>query len=404
MRNKIGKLLAVLLAAVLLLCGTAAMAAPPDPVGSTPVSQDAVTHLGSLVGNNGSSVDACTVNGRNLLVITGDFTAYRDPQGVSRPALRAVVIDADTGAFLWGATSVNGWIQTAKCANEHIYFGGSFTSFQGVNRARTAAISATTFALTSWQSAFGSGAVWNIKSSDGDLFVAGLDAVRRVTGAGVQVWSRSFDCGVRTVLPMGSSVYVGGVFDNIKRPGTTSVPARGLAVLDSATGVPLSNQPTGSLSNNVRCDWSGANPLSLAYSAQRDALFVCEGGGLNRVRSVDAATGQNVWLRESAGDGQACVDVQGFAFVGFHRSGSNVDQSITSNWGAMGMILNGEDGTQAIWQPDPDFAGAGANKDGRNNGIIGAVYFGNRLYVVGGFKRVDGQEKLGIAAFAVNPE
>jgi len=412
MRNKIGKLLAVLLAAVLLSTSTSASTAepgdpPPDPVGVTPVSQDAVTHLGSLVGQNGSSTVACTVNGRNLLTITGDFTAYIEHQGVTQhPALKAVVIDADTGAFVWGASGINAteWVHTSACANGRIYFGGTFTSFMGVSRARTAAIDATTFELTPWQSSFSSGKVWNIKSSGGDLFVAGLDVVRRVTDAGAQVWSRGFDCGVRSVELVGGHVYVGGGFDAIKRPGTTSVPARGLAALDSVTGEPLGSQPTGSLPNTSRCKWDGANPLSLDYSTQRGALFVCEGGGLNRVRSVDVATGATVWAYDISGDGQACEDVQGFAFVGFHRSGDNVIPSESPNWGTMGMMRNGDDGTQAIWEPSPDFAGAGQNNDDRNNGIIGADYANGHLYVTGGFKSVSGENKLGIAAFPVGDQ
>jgi hypothetical protein len=376
-----------------------AMAAPPKPVGWTPISQGATRSVGSLIGDNGSSVTSCATSTRNLLTFTGDFTGYREPDGSVHSANKAVVINAKNGQFLWGASSVNGWVQSSHCALGKIFFGGSFTTFNGQPRNRVAALSASSLALTSWQPST-AGTVWSIDTEGSDVFLATGNQVKRVTTSGTQVWERGFDCAVRTVLPIGARVYVGGFFDHILRPGTTAKSARGLAVLSLASGSPYSNQPAGSIPNDTQCGWSGANPLSLAYDSNRGRVVACEGGTQNKVRSVSISTGDQMWIRSIDGDGQTCVFVRGYIFVGFHRN-----QPLHHNYGAMGAVLNGWTGAQAIWQPSPDFVGAGDNDDKRNNGIIGATYDKalDKLWVTGGFNSVDDLSRPKMAGFTVDP-
>lgn len=398
----------------MLLSLTPAAADPPDPVGWTPVDQHAMRGFGGLDGSNGSSHSTCVAGGRTLLITTGDFRGYRDPGGKWHLANKALVTNAATGRFLWGARAINGWVQTSHCVAGRIYFGGGFTSFNGVRRVRTAAINATNFRLLRW-SVPSRAQVWDITSGGDGLFVAGGTRVARVNPAsGTTVWRRDFDCTVRTVAHTGRFLYVGGFFDKILRPDRTRLAgARGLAKLHSATGQPAAVQPVGSLPNKANCRKpvadtsaysSGSNPLSLDVDRRRGRVVSCEGGRQNRVRAVSIATGRNAWLRSIAGDGQVCAMVQGYVFVGFHRSGANVIEENTPNWGAMGMILRGGDGRQAIWEPPTDFAGVGADRDNRNNGIIGAVYLPHlgQLHVTGAFKSVDGLTKRGLAAFAVD--
>lgn len=405
---------ALVATAFMLYSPTPAAADPPDPVGWTPVDQRAMRGFGALDGSNGSSHSTCIARGRQLLVTTGDFRGYRGPGGRWHVANKALVTDAATGRFLWGARAINGWVQTSHCVAGRIYFGGGFTSFNGVRRVRTAAISARDFRLLGW-SAPSRAQVWDITSGGDGLFVAGGTRVARVDAAsGRTVWRRDFDCTVRTVAHTGRFLYVGGFFDKILRPDRSRLAgARGLAKLRAATGWPAAVQPVGSAPNKANCREpvadtaaysSGSNPLSLDVDRGRGRVVSCEGGRQNRVRAVSIATGRNAWVRSIAGDGQVCLMVKSYVFVGFHRSGANVIEENSPNWGAMGMVLRGGDGRQAIWEPPIDFAGAGADRDNRNNGIIGAVYLPHlgQLHVTGAFTSVDGLKKRGLAAFAVD--
>ncbi|WP_109505957.1 hypothetical protein [Nocardioides speluncae] len=394
---------------------TPAAAEPPPTVGTAPVSDEAVRGLGKLVGRNGSSQTTCRVAGRPLLVTTGDFTAYVGPSGTSRPARRVVVTNARTGAFIWAPREVDGWVQTSHCAHGRIYFGGSFHRFHGQRRPGTAAVDATSFRLLRWTvpaGQFNGAEVRSIVSGNGAVFVAGGAKVARVDKTtGAVAWSRSFDCGVRALVQADRFVYAGGFFNTIIRPGARPIRARGLAKLKASTGAPTGLQPQGSKANRASCRtpydpkdptarYSGANPLALAHDRERGRIVACEGGISNRVRSVGMWSGRNVWVRLIDGDGQVCVIVGRMVFVGFHRANP---LARTHNWGAMGAFLHAGSGLQAAWQPDPDFTGYGPGRDGRNRGIIGAVYVPvlRRLYVTGSFDQVDGLLTPKLAAFAV---
>ena len=142
--------------------------------------------------------------------------------------------------------------------------------------------------------------------------------------------------------------------------------------------------------------YSGSNPLDFAWDDANKRLVECDGGLFDAVRSFNPRTGGIYWGRRLDGDAQTCTTVGKYTFVGFHRSSSNVNR-FTYDYGNMGLIIGSKTGIQKVWQPSPDFTGGGANRDGRNNGIIASVVADNKLFVGGAFTA----PKSKLAAFQI---
>lgn len=396
---------AAIITAVLTLSGVGGVLAAPDkPKGKTPVATTPST-FGTLLGHNGSSLTTCKAGGQQLLIISGDITGYKDPSGQDHAGDKLLAVNAKTGAFVWGASAINDWVQTTYCHKGIVYAGGAFTNINGQARTRTAALNAATGQLTKWTVPT-QGMVRSIHAVGNTVYIAGWKVEAVTTkGKGKKLWTASPDCGVRAVLRQGKFVYIGGFFDKVG-----SKKGHGLAKLRAKNGKPVAsfkpniaknkkncNQPT----NTPKDHYSGANPLSLAWDKKNKRLVSCDGGIANRVRAVNPKTGANKWVRAIDGDGQICTVVTPERlFVGFHRSGSRVE-NYTNNHGSMAMFVNLKNGKQTIWQPTPDFAGGGPNRDGRNNGVIGAVKVGKKLYVTGAFTSVGDVEAHKLAVFAI---
>lgn len=191
----------------------------------------------ALVRSIALSADGATV------YVGGNFATV---SGVAR--LRAVAVSAATGSVMtgWkadatasGTTFTN--VTTIDVAGSTVYLGGNFQAVNGVSRANTAAVDATTGSVSPWK-ANTSVTILGIAHDATRVFVVGrgsggfLRAFNNTTGS--QLWSSSADGDVQAVAVRGSEVYVGGHFNAVK-----SVTRHHLAALDAGTGSVLPWDP-----------------------------------------------------------------------------------------------------------------------------------------------------------------
>lgn len=374
-----------------------ALAKPPKPKGSTPVGTVPLAQFGSAIGNDVAALATFTMEGKRYVVVGGDITGYKDAANVTRKGDKLFVMD-ENGVFVWGAPSIQGgWLQQIQSVTSAggdlvtLYIGGTFTSVEGKARGHAAAYQVRStggklqIGLSPTWKPNVSGNIRGITYGDGRIYLAAsaVTAVDPINGA--KLWKTEFQCGAIALIYANKSVYAGGF--SRKAGGVTS---KGSFKLDPKTGKVDKKFKPSIPANKVTCGsgkdgYSGSIPLDFAWDSANKRLIECDGGIKNYVRSLNPRTGKRYWAHRMDGDAQVCTIVAGkYLFVGFHRGGPNTDR-YRYNYGDAGMMLGAKSGVQKKWQPKPDFAHSGANRDHRNNGIIDAVVVGKMLIVGGGF-------------------
>ncbi len=212
---------------------------------------------------------ATAANGR--VVVGGTFNQLRPPTGgtgtaVNRSAL--AVLNAETGApescalnvaYSAGTPTVRSLV--ASPDGNTVYVGGNFTSINGVNVTRVAAINPVTCTVTPFRGPSVSATVYAMALSGSRLYLAGafvsvggqprqkFAAVSTTSNSTVLPWTAqaglidrattvTADGRALTVSPDGSRVVVGGEFDTINGQDSHSI-----AVVDAATGANVRNYP-----------------------------------------------------------------------------------------------------------------------------------------------------------------
>jgi hypothetical protein len=397
------RVLITLLIAAFLLIGVrvpahAVTSSAPPSVGKGVMSTTALKRFGSFNGQDVSGLSSFRLKGRTYITVNGNFTSYT-VRGVTKPAYRFAIIDAQTGDLVFRTRSANGWIQVNHpiMSNRNtvatVYLGGNFSSLDGKPFHHVASYRITSsspgklrVALNLKWHPYIQGQVRALTSGDGRIYVGAwrITAVNPVSGA--KAWSVWTDCSALALLYHGGSVYAGGISRTF---GTYT--SRGAVKLNSDTGKINKRFRPVIAADKKRCKDpgatpievdGGANPLSFAWDPVHGRLLEGDGGMVNVVRSLNPTTGAQYWKHMLDGDAQTLSVIGRQVFVGHHRSGTRITHYRHNN-GAMGSLYDTGTGQQRVWQPDPDFTGMGKNADHRNNGIIGSVNLGT-VEVLGG--------------------
>lgn len=132
-----------------------------------------------------------------------------------------------TSSVIQSSSIANNQLRAIKVIDDKIYVGGYFTNIGGQNRNRIAALDTATFTVKSWNPNIGGGSVHDIKYNNG-LFVAGdfnyvggvskryLAKIDTATGLASSLSILINPASIiKTVLPIGTSVFIGGDFATV---------------------------------------------------------------------------------------------------------------------------------------------------------------------------------------------
>lgn len=387
-----------LLAIAVASPASAVTSTAPASRGKGVMSTTLLRRFGSFNGQDVSGLSSFRLHGRTYITVNGNFTSYT-VRGITEPARRFAIIDAETGRLVFGTKSTNGWIQVSRpVLSNHdtvatVYLGGSFTKLDGKPFHHVASYRITSPAAgklrislnAAWHPHI-AGHVRALTSGDGRIYIGAWRITAVSLATGKKSWTVWTDCSVLALLYHRGAVYAGGISRTF---GTFT--SRGAVKLNSDTGrvdtrfrpaLPANakrcNDPTATPSDRD----GGANPLCFAWDPVHGRLIEGDGGRVNVVRSLNPITGARYWKHQLDGDAQTVSIIGDQVFVGHHRSGRRLTHYGNNN-GAMGSLYDTRTGQQRIWQPSPDFSGSGNNADQRNNGIIASVNLG-RVEVLGG--------------------
>ncbi|MEJ5866630.1 PKD domain-containing protein [Pseudokineococcus sp. 5B2Z-1] len=323
-----GLLAAAALPVMLVLpLGAVAPATAAEPVAApAPVSADALP----TVQVDGVVWDTLVVGSR--VYATGAFAQAR-PAGAApgtsqTPRANILAFDLATGALLtsWNASlNGQGLSLAASADGSRVYVAGDFTTVNGTNRARVAALDATTGALVSGFRADANARVRAVEVSGGTVYLGGifsvvggqsrsrLAAVSAASGA-VQPWAPVADAEVMdVVVPQGTgSVVVAGRFATLNGEA-----ALGSGSLDAATGA------TRPWAANKTVQNYGENSAIYSLAASGGRVF---GTGYDYFGpsdfensfAADAATGAITWIAGCYGDTYDIAPVGGTVYTVGH--------------------------------------------------------------------------------------
>ncbi len=382
------------------------------------------------------SVSTVVPDGAGGWYIGGNFT-----QVGGQPRNRLARINADGSLHPWNPDA-NSYVTTIVVVGSTVYVGGNFTHIGGQVRNRIAALDAATGAVTAWnpdanQTVHALAVAGNIVYVGGSFsniggqvrrYIAALDAV---TGTAM-TWNPNGRysgisySGVFTIAIAGSTVYVGGRFQNIGGQARNHI-----AALDAATGTATAWNPNVTASNNgvytlvvtdgtvyaggwfsniggqnrnniaalnastgLATDWNPDAGFSSFGSVNTLAVtngtvyvggqFTNIGGqDRNHIAAIDVITGAatdwnpdaNEWVSTLAVDGSTIYVGGGFTSIG--------DEQLDRNNIA---ALNATTGVPTAWNPDAD------------NWVLTLAVDGSTLYAGGRFENIGGQARNRIAA------
>lgn len=374
---------------------------PPPSVGTSIVSTRPLARFGPVGGSDVTTLSQFVLRGRRYLVVGGQIDRYK-----TTPIGRLAIIDTSNGMLVWRAARINNFVQgsvavTHSTTSASVYFGGDFTSVNGVGFHRAAALNVTSPATgklsvalnTRWKPNV-QGEVRTITAGAGRVFLGAWNLTAVNTSTGAKYWSLWTDCSVLAAFYHGGYVYAGGIsrtFGTFTSRGAVKVSATTGKVNTTFKPVIAANPKrcTDPTATTTQVD-GGANPLSFAWDSRLGRLVEGDGGIKNRLRSLNPTTGAAYWVHNMDGDVQTVSAVGPEVFAGQHRSLNHQLNPVYNN-GMMGGMYSAKTGQQRIWQPNPDFAGTGANDatghslDHRNNGIIASINTGRMLILGGAF-------------------
>ncbi len=271
----------------------AGVAAPFDPDANGTVNALAVAGADTYVGGGFSSVNGSDRN-------------------------RLAALDATTGVLdtAW-APAANGDVIALEASSDGsvIFIGGAFTTIDGGDHRRIAAVDAVDGTIDPTFFAQANNKVHALHVAEGSLYIGGdfgtvsSNARKRIakldetTGAIAAGWDPIVDDSVRDIAtsPDGNLVYLGGLFDDID--GT---PRNEIAALDAATG-------------NLDPTWNpNTDRRVYEFEVTDSEVLVAMGGGGGRVYSFHPASGATNWFIQADGDVQALATRGEHVYVGGH--------------------------------------------------------------------------------------
>lgn len=249
----------------------------------------------------------------------GEFTRVANlDSGASLARTNLVALDRATGAPVTGwRADANAPVRALAVGNGGTLFvGGDFTTVQGENRSRLAAVDAAGSVVAGF-SPSANGRVWDLVADGGALFVAGqftrLDGTYRPGVVRVDATSGVLAAGfdatvgggkVQALAKQGSVLYLGGTFSSVG-----GQPHAFVASVDAATGA-----DTGWTVDPI-CDNCRVRDLAVSYD---DVVAAIGGEPGGWATAWSASTGERHWLRHADGEVQAVALSGSTAFFGGH--------------------------------------------------------------------------------------
>ncbi|WP_253259321.1 PKD domain-containing protein [Subtercola boreus] len=409
--------------------------APTDPTAATSpptVSADALPtpQINGVVWSQ-------TIVG-NTVYVGGNFTTAQPAGAASgvNTVSRTYVLSYNltTGALNTSfAPVLNGQVKavTASPDGSRIYVGGAFTTVNGVNRYRIAALDPTTGAVVTSFAPGTNSTVSAIAATATTVYLGGtfssigkdvrnkVAAVNATTGANLS-WDPNAaggDVTALTVSPDRTKVVVGGNFTSL---GGSTNPGFGLASTDAVSGAVLSGFAVNNLVRNGGSQASITSLTSDSDSFYGSGYVFGQGGNLEGSFRADWATGTITWVEDCHGDtysaastGTAlyiaghphyCGNIGGFQQTPqpwvFHRAlafSKSATQTITNDPLGYYNFAGNPAPTLLNWYPDFNTG----TFTGQSQGPWSVA--ANSQYVVygGEFTQVNGKRQQGLTRFAV---
>lgn len=274
-----------------------------------------ITAAGAVTGfdpDANGSVLALAVDGGDTYI----GGAFNSVNGVDRARLAAV--DATTGVLdMNWAPAANDDVIALEVSSDGsvIFIGGAFTTINGADHRRIAAVSASDGSIDGSFFAQANNRVHALHAADGSLYVGGdfgtissnarkrIAKLDEVTGAVAAGWDPQVDDSVRAIAtsPDGTLVYLGGLFDDIDGSARNEI-----AALDAATGA---LDPTWNPNTNRRV---------YEFEVTSEEVLVAMGGGGGRAYSFDPISGATNWFIHVDGDVQTLATRGDHVYVGGH--------------------------------------------------------------------------------------
>jgi hypothetical protein len=343
--------------------------------------------------------------------VGGRFTSVRPPGAaagtneVTQAYLAA--FDATTGDLVTSFTPVlNGQVYAVAASPDgsRIFFGGDFTTVNGVTRNRIAAFDTATGALVSHWKPSVSYRVKTIAVSGGAVYFGGsfglVNNIERLRLAAVSAdlgtllpWAPAVNGDVYAVdvADDGSKVYAGGQFSAVNGTNQNTVTSLdpvsgGVLPFPGASAVP---PPNGSCTTRVK-----------AIDASGDTVYFGNGGDgggcFDGTWAVDIATNTLKWKNECLGATEAVKVVNGWLYKGSHAHDCAHQGAggFPEGFGYRFLLTESlADGSLGPWFPNTN---AGPPTE------VGPLAFatgGNDLWVGGDFTTTNGVGQQGLTRF-----
>lgn len=304
--------------------------APPDPTTPTTVSTDVLP----TVQIDGVVWTQLVVG--NTVYVGGNF-ANAQPAGaaagvntVARTSILAY--NLQTGVLINSfAPVLNGVVRSIAASPDgsRIYIGGNFTTVNGVNKYRVAALNPTTGAVIGQFAADTNAQVYAVSATASTVYIGGvfstvngathnkIAAVNATTGVVNNSWNPGAGDGTVTAIvvsPDGSKVVAGGNFTTFNG---SSNPGYGLVALDSTTGLNLPWAVNGLIRDG------GVNASITSLSSDSDSVYGSgyvygSGGNLEGVFRASWADGSVNWVEDCHGDTYSQANFQGVIYAAGH--------------------------------------------------------------------------------------
>jgi trimeric autotransporter adhesin len=325
--------------------------------------------------------------------IGGSFTSV-----AGKPRSNLAAINANTGRLTGWAPKANGQVRALAASpnGTRIYAGGAFTSVSGIAHRHVVAISASTGRVDRrWKTGTDS-AVLSLATSGSRVYLGGrflkvngrkqarLAAVEGATGKLSPRWAATADDDVQVLLPSPKNsrrIYAGGQFKRISGHWRLH-----LAALDPRTGTPGRG-------------WR-PNPCYpvIDLAATTKSIYVA-GGGLAKkncnaggwAEAFRSDNGASRWRISSNGDFQAVTLLGGKVYYGGHfkEVPSVAPPGDGKRRVRFAAVEKATGRLDARWKPTADTGVWAMTTDHKRK----------RVYAGGGFTKINGQRKQGLARF-----
>ncbi|WP_374009470.1 PKD domain-containing protein [Leifsonia sp. LS-T14] len=303
--------------------------APPDAATPKTVSTDPLP----TVQINGVVWTQLVVG--NTVYVGGNFSTAQ-PAGaaagvntVSRTSILAYNLQTGVLSTTF-APVLNGVVRSIAASPDgsRIYIGGNFTTVNGVNKYRVAALNPTTGAVIGQFGADTNAQVYAVAANATTVYIGGvfstvngathnkIAAVNATTGV-TNAWAPGADDGTVTSLvvsPDGSKVVAGGNFTSFN--GSNN-PGYGLAAVDTTTGASVPWKVNGLIRNG------GTQASITSLSSDGDSVYGSgyvfgSTGNLEGVFRASWADGTMNWVEDCHGDTYSAAPYQGAVYAAGH--------------------------------------------------------------------------------------